>query len=104
MNRYGVEDFREVATCTGAALDKLKVNHPFLDLEVPLILGDHVTTESGTGCVHTAPAHGVDDFNVGKQYDIEVYNPVGNNGVYLKIRRCLLVSLYLKLMMKLSKS
>ncbi|MEL7294366.1 MAG: class I tRNA ligase family protein, partial [Pseudomonadota bacterium] len=84
MSRYGVEDFREVATCTGAALDKLKVNHPFLDLEVPLILGDHVTTESGTGCVHTAPAHGVDDFNVGKQYDIEVYNPVGNNGVYLE--------------------
>ena len=84
MKRYGVEDFREVATCTGAALDKLKVHHPFLDLEVPLILGDHVTTESGTGCVHTAPAHGVDDFNVGKQYDIEVYNPVGNNGVYLE--------------------
>ncbi len=84
MTRYGVEDFREVATCTGAALDKLKVNHPFLDLEVPLILGEHVTTDSGTGCVHTAPAHGVDDFNVGKQYDIEVYNPVGNNGVYLE--------------------
>jgi len=84
MQRYGVESFREVATCQGQALDTLKVNHPFLDIRVPLILGDHVTTESGTGCVHTAPAHGVDDFNVGKQYDIEVYNPVGNNGVYLE--------------------
>ncbi len=84
MTRYGVEEFREVATCTGDALDKLQVNHPFLDIKIPLILGDHVTTESGTGCVHTAPAHGVDDFNVGKQYDIEVYNPVGNNGVYLE--------------------
>ena len=84
MTRYGVDEFREVATCTGVALDKLKVNHPFLDIKIPLILGDHVTTESGTGCVHTAPAHGVDDFNVGKQYDIEVYNPVGNNGVYLE--------------------
>ena len=83
MTRYGVEDFREVATCLGESLDTLKVNHPFLDITVPLILGDHVTTESGTGCVHTAPAHGVDDFNVGKRYNIEVYNPVGNNGVYL---------------------
>jgi isoleucyl-tRNA synthetase len=84
MTRYKVEEFREVATCTGEALDKLQVNHPFLDIKVPLILGNHVTTESGTGCVHTAPAHGVDDFNVGKQYNIEVYNPVGNNGVYLE--------------------
>ena len=84
MTRYGIEEYREVATCVGSSLDKLLVNHPFLDLKVPLILGEHVTTESGTGCVHTAPAHGVDDFNVGKQYDIEVYNPVGNNGVYLE--------------------
>ena len=83
MTRYAVADFREVATCLGESLDTLKVNHPFLDITVPLILGDHVTTESGTGCVHTAPAHGVDDFNVGKRYNIEVYNPVGNNGVYL---------------------
>jgi len=64
MTRYGVDEFREVATCTGVALDKLKVNHPFLDIKIPLILGDHVTTESGTGCVHTAPAHGVDELMV----------------------------------------
>lgn len=83
MQRYGVSDYREIASCVGQALEKLQVQHPFLDITVPLILGEHVTTESGTGCVHTAPAHGVDDFNVGKQYDIEVYNPVGNNGVYL---------------------
>jgi len=84
MARYSVEDYSEVATCTGAALENLKVNHPFLDMQVPLILGEHVTTESGTGCVHTAPAHGVDDFNVGKKYNLEVYNPVGNNGVFLE--------------------
>ncbi|MEW9798734.1 isoleucine--tRNA ligase [Alteromonas sp. CYL-A6] len=83
MQRYGVTQYREVATCIGASLENLQVQHPFLDITVPLILGEHVTTESGTGCVHTAPAHGVDDFNVGKQYGIEVYNPVGNNGVYL---------------------
>ena len=46
-------------------------------------LGDHVTTEAGTGAVHTAPAHGQDDFVVGEQYGLEVYNPVGGNGVYL---------------------
>lgn len=83
MQRYGIEAYEEKATCLGEALDKLHVHHPFIDdLQVPLINGLHVTTDSGTGCVHTAPAHGVDDFNVGKQYGIEVYNPVGSNGVY----------------------
>ncbi|MFW8592383.1 isoleucine--tRNA ligase [Glaciecola sp. 2405UD65-10] len=82
--RYSAEKVATVAECLGQALENAKVNHPLLDIQVPLILGDHVTTESGTGCVHTAPAHGVDDFNVGKQYDIEVYNPVGPNGVYLE--------------------
>jgi isoleucyl-tRNA synthetase len=84
MKRYGIEDYRVLASFTGAALENLTVNHPLNPITVPLILGEHVTTESGTGCVHTAPAHGVDDFNVGKQYGIEVYNPVGSNGVYLE--------------------
>lgn len=82
--RYGVESFDIVATCLGAALENQLVQHPLLDIKVPLILGEHVTTESGTGCVHTAPAHGVDDFMVGKQYNIEVYNPVGPNGVFIE--------------------
>ncbi|MDM7859736.1 isoleucine--tRNA ligase [Alteromonas sp. ASW11-36] len=81
--RYGAQDAKVLARATGAKLELLKVKHPLLTLEVPLILGEHVTTESGTGCVHTAPAHGVDDFNVGKQYNLEVYNPVGSNGVYV---------------------
>ena len=50
---------------------------------MPAILGDHVTTESGTGVVHTAPGHGQEDFAVGNKYDLEVANPVGSNGVYL---------------------
>lgn len=83
MKRYGVSEYSILATCQGQALERLMLKHPLLDLEVPIILGEHVTTESGTGCVHTAPAHGVDDFNVGKKYDIEVYNPVAANGVYL---------------------
>ena len=55
---------------------------PFDETPVPIVLGDHVTTEAGTGCVHTAPAHGLEDFDMGQRYDLEVYNPVGGNGVY----------------------
>ncbi|MGB2105430.1 MAG: isoleucine--tRNA ligase, partial [Glaciecola sp.] len=86
MARYGIDaaDYQVLATCQGQALENTLAAHPYLDIKVPLILGEHVTTESGTGCVHTAPAHGVDDFNVGKQYGIEVYNPVGANGVYIE--------------------
>jgi isoleucyl-tRNA synthetase len=84
MQRYGITEFNVIGACTGAELEHLLVSHPLNPINVPLILGEHVTTEAGTGCVHTAPAHGVDDFNVGKQYDIEVYNPVGGNGVYLE--------------------
>ncbi len=84
MQRYGITEFNIIGSCAGAELENLVVNHPLNPIQVPLILGDHVTTEAGTGCVHTAPAHGVDDFNVGKQYDLDVYNPVGGNGVYLE--------------------
>jgi len=84
MQRYGITEFKVIGASTGAALEHLLVSHPLNPIQVPLILGEHVTTDAGTGCVHTAPAHGVDDFNVGKQYDIEVYNPVGGNGVYFE--------------------
>jgi isoleucyl-tRNA synthetase len=65
------------------------LKHPFYDREIPLIVGDHVSAEDGTGAVHTAPGHGAEDFAVGKQYGIvdatpaNVLNPVGANGVYL---------------------
>jgi isoleucyl-tRNA synthetase len=81
-SRYSATSFNILAQCSGSALERLEVKHPFYDFSVPLILGDHVTTDSGTGCVHTAPGHGVEDFEVGKQYDIEVANPVADNGVY----------------------
>ena len=67
----------------GAALEGLKLKHPFYDREVPIILGNHVTLEAGTGSVHTAPGHGQDDYHVGMQYDLPVYNPVGSNGCFL---------------------
>ena len=81
--KYGLEA-EVVATVTGDKLEGLQLQHPFYDdRKIPVILGSHVTVEAGTGAVHTAPGHGVDDFNVGKQYHLEVDNPVGGNGVYL---------------------
>ena len=56
--------------------------HPFFDRDSLLVLGDHVTLESGTGCVHTAPGHGEDDFQVGKEYGLEVISPVDNSGCF----------------------
>ena len=81
--RYGLDGVTILGRCKGAALERQMLQHCFLDRQVPVILGDHVTTEAGTGAVHTAPAHGQDDFVVGQKYGLEVYNPVGGNGVYL---------------------
>ena len=84
MDRYGIKEYHALGYCKGAALENLKANHPFYDFQVPIILGDHVTIDSGTGCVHTAPGHGQEDFTVGKQYGLEVANPVGANGVFVE--------------------
>ena len=81
--RAGLADVRVLDTFKGATLEHAKLRHPFYDLEVPVVLGDHVTLESGTGAVHTAPGHGQDDFIVGQKYGLEVYNPVNANGVYV---------------------
>lgn len=81
--RFGLPAVNILGRCQGRALENQLLQHCFLDRQVPVILGDHVTTEAGTGAVHTAPAHGQDDFVVGQKYDLEVYNPVGSNGVYL---------------------
>lgn len=84
MDRFGIDKYHALGFCKGADLELVQAQHPFYDFTVPVILGEHVTTDSGTGCVHTAPGHGVDDFVVGKAYDLEVANPVGANGVYLE--------------------
>ncbi len=83
MSRLGVDDHEVLATVIGSELELLKLKHPIYDIQVPVVLGEHVNTEAGTGAVHTAPGHGVDDFLVGKKYDLEIYNPVDSDGVYL---------------------
>jgi len=84
LSRYEIGDHEVLARFPGAALELLKINHPFYDKQVPIVLGEHVTTEAGTGAVHTAPAHGPDDFAVGRRYNIPVNNPVGSNGTFLE--------------------
>lgn len=83
MDRAGIEHFHFLGFAKGADLELSQFNHPFYNFTVPAILGDHVTTDSGTGVVHTAPGHGQEDFAVGQKYGLEVANPVGSNGVYL---------------------
>lgn len=83
MDRAGITHYHNLGYCQGAGLELKRFQHPFYDFDVPAILGDHVTTDSGTGAVHTAPGHGQEDFAVGQHYGLEVANPVGGNGVYL---------------------
>ncbi|NOU50629.1 isoleucine--tRNA ligase [Pseudoalteromonas sp. JBTF-M23] len=83
MDRFGFNHFHVLGYVKGEALENLRVAHPFLEMDVPVILGDHVTTDSGTGIVHTAPGHGPEDFSAGLAYGLEVANPVGANGVFL---------------------
>lgn len=84
MSVFGIEEYSVLATVKGSELMVLRAQHPLIpERQVPIITGEHVTADSGTGLVHTAPAHGVDDYNVGRQFGLPTENPVGGNGVYL---------------------
>ena len=83
MLRYSVETYHVLAYALGSAWEHQLVQHPFYDRQVPIILGDHVTTDAGTGAVHTAPGHGQEDYVVGQKYSLPVENPVGADGVFL---------------------
>jgi isoleucyl-tRNA synthetase len=80
--RYGIEHVPALGYVAGQALEHVKLHHPFYPREVPVILGDHVSAEDGTGAVHTAPDHGVEDFVVGQQYGIGTLNLVEGRGTY----------------------
>ncbi|MGH8670461.1 MAG: isoleucine--tRNA ligase, partial [Burkholderiales bacterium] len=82
LTRYGFDRTRRIARCKGSALEHLLLKHPFEERRVPLICGEHVTLEAGTGLVHTAPAHGLDDYTVGAKYGLPVDNPVGDDGKF----------------------
>ena len=82
MEAAEITDYEVVGTIKGSELEYMKTAHPFMDRESLVIVGDHVTLESGTGCVHTAPGHGVEDYDVCRNYpEIPIIVPVDENGV-----------------------
>lgn len=77
------DDFKILKSFIGAELDKsILCTHPWIDRDVPVLLGDHVTNEAGTGCVHIAPGHGQDDYELGLREGLEIYAPVSNRGLF----------------------
>ncbi len=83
MSALNVTTWVLIAQAKGEALEHLVLQHPFYERQVPVILGDHVTLDAGTGAVHTSPGHGLDDYIVGRRYNLEIDNPVGGDGRFL---------------------
>lgn len=84
MQKLDVKSWLVIAEAKGAVLEHLLLQHPFYDeRQVPITLGEHVTLDAGTGAVHTAPGHGLDDYIVGRRYNLEIDNPVGGDGRFL---------------------
>ena len=80
MQLFGIDDHRLLATFSAAGLEGKKCRHPFLERDSLMVLADYVTADSGTGCVHTAPGHGADDYLTGRRYGLEVLSPVDDDG------------------------
>ena len=84
MGTLGFENYIVLKEISSRDLENKKCRHPIYDRDSLIIIGDHVTLEAGTGCVHTAPGHGTDDHIAGKKYGLECYSPVEDNGVFSK--------------------
>lgn len=82
METLGIQDYAILNELNAPDLEKKVCAHPFYGRDSLIILGDHVTLDAGTGCVHTAPGHGADDHVVGRKYGLECYSPVEDNGVF----------------------
>jgi isoleucyl-tRNA synthetase len=78
----GWETYEVIQEIIGKELDRTVAQHPFYDRDSLVMVGEHVTAEAGTGCVHTAPGHGEDDYNIGKEYGLDILSPVDNSGCY----------------------
>ena len=83
LARYGAKKWRVLGVTKGSALEGLGLRHPFYERDVPIVLGEHVTTEAGTGAVHTAPGHGHEDFSLGLKYGLPAESPVNGEGKYV---------------------
>ena len=85
LERYGIKGANKLdRVYKGSELEGIMLQHPFYDKQVPIILGEYVTTETGTGAVHTAPAHGQDDYEVGLKYNLPVDCPVDGKGIFIE--------------------
>ncbi|CAN2039972.1 Isoleucine--tRNA ligase [Candidatus Magnetomoraceae bacterium gMMP-15] len=82
MDIFGITNYSVLSEISPALLERKKCIHPLYDRESIIILGQHVTLEAGTGCVHTAPGHGREDYEVGLEYGLEVYSPVNDKGCF----------------------
>jgi isoleucyl-tRNA synthetase len=83
MASFGVTDYRFIADLNAADLERKTCRHPLYDRDSLIVLGEHVTLDAGTGCVHTAPGHGREDYEVGLAYGLDVYSPVDENGRFI---------------------
>lgn len=81
-NAIGWENYEVIQEVQGKQLDRVVAQHPFYERDSLVMVGDHVTAEAGTGCVHTAPGHGEEDYNIGREYDLGILSPLDNRGCY----------------------
>jgi isoleucyl-tRNA synthetase len=84
LETFKITDYQVVAKYTGAELEGIVCRHPLYERDSVIVLGEHVTLEAGTGCVHTAPGHGQDDYEVGLKYGLDVYAPMDHTGRFTK--------------------
>ncbi|WP_123289632.1 isoleucine--tRNA ligase [Desulfosoma caldarium] len=82
MKTFGIEDYEKIRELSSRELEGLQCRHPFLDRASRLVLGSHVTLDAGTGCVHTAPGHGREDYDTALAYGLDVYSPVDDDGCF----------------------
>lgn len=83
MQRYQRTNYKPLGVSVGKVFEKVVLQHPFYHRQIPIVLGDHVTLEAGTGAVHTAPAHGLEDYRMAQQYGLPLINPVDSQGCFL---------------------
>ncbi|MDM8552705.1 isoleucine--tRNA ligase [Desulfobacterales bacterium HSG2] len=82
MKTFGISEFSIIADIRAKTLERKRCIHPLYDRESLIVLGNHVTLDAGTGCVHTAPGHGREDYEVGLEYGLDAYSPVDDNGLF----------------------
>lgn len=82
VGKFEWADYQIVQEIQGKELDRMVAQHPFYDRDILVMNGEHVTTDTGTGLVHTAPGHGEDDYQIGKAYGLEILSPLNDQGCF----------------------